>query len=124
MKHHTTVPLVLVVVAVVVSGCTHFQQTLIKDEITYRKTNPQNIRIYLSNQLPDKPYEEIGCIVADKEDPEAAVKFIKERAAEMGADAIMNCEVRVYTQVVVIIFIPVPAHSYIASGIAVKYTNM
>ncbi len=122
MKRPFTVQLLLVAV-LAVCGCTHFQQTLIKDEQTYRKTNAQNVRVYLSNQLPDQPYEEIGFVVADREDPEAAVKFIKERAAEMGADAVMNTEVRVYTQVILVIFIPVPAHSYIASGVAIKYTN-
>jgi hypothetical protein len=105
------------------AGCTHFQQTLIGDEQTYAPTKPEDVRVYLSTETPTRAYKEVGFIVADKDNPTDAVNFIKEKAAKMGADALLNCEVRVYTYVVLIIVIPIPIHSYIASGVAVKYTS-
>lgn len=105
------------------AGCTHFQQTLIGDEQTYPPTKLEDIKVFFSNESPDRKYKEVGYIVADKPKTDDAVKFIKEKAAQMGADAIVNCEVRVYTFVILFIIIPVPQHSYIASGVAVKYTN-
>jgi hypothetical protein len=113
----------LLVAAVLLAGCTHFQQTLIGDEQTYPPTNAEAIQVFFPNETPTKPYKEIGYIVCDKDKTKDAVDFIKEKAATMGADALLNCEVRVYTQVLLFVIIPIPIHTYIASGVAVKYTN-
>lgn len=106
-----------------VAGCTHFQQTLTGEEQTYAATRQQDVRVYFTPETPAKQYKEIGTIVAAKDDPADAVEFVKEKAAKMGADAVLNCEVRVHTQVLLLIIIPIPVHTYIASGVAVKYTN-
>jgi uncharacterized protein YbjQ (UPF0145 family) len=105
-------------------GCTHFQQTLTGEELTYKSTRPQDLFVYFSNEMPTMQYKEIGTIVASESEVKDAMNFIKEKAAKMGADALVNCEVRVHTSVIVIIFIPIPVHTYIASGVAVKYTNL
>ena len=123
MNTRTIVLSVLLAVALLASGCTHFQQTLTAEEHTYTATKTEDLRVYFVNETPAKQYKEIGVIVAAKDDPADAVEFIKEKAAAMGADALLNCEVRVHTQVLLLIFIPIPVHTYIASGVAVRYTN-
>ena len=115
--------LLVVIAGLAVAGCTHFQQTLTGEEQTYAATRQQDVRVYFTAETPAKQYKEIGTIVAAKDDPADAVEFVKEKAAKMGADAVLNCEVRVHTQVLLLIIIPIPVHTYIASGVAVKYTN-
>jgi uncharacterized protein YbjQ (UPF0145 family) len=124
MKQKIIMLSILLAVAVVAGGCTHFQQTLTAEERTYKATRPQDLFVYFSNEMPTMQYKEIGTIVAAENEPKDAMNFIKEKAAKMGADALVNCEVRVHTSVIVIIFIPIPVHTYIASGVAVKYTNL
>ncbi len=123
MNANKIVVLLLMMAGFVIAGCTHFQETLTADEQTYAATRPQDVRVYFTNETPAKQYKEIGYIVAAKDEPADAVEFVKEKAAKMGADALLNCEVRVHTSVILILIIPVPVHTYIASGVAVKYTN-
>ncbi len=123
MNAKTIVLSVLVAVALVTAGCTHFQQTLTGDEQTYTATKKEDVRVYFSNETPARQYKEIGYIVAAEDEPADAVDFIKDKAAKMGADALLDCEVRVHTYVILMIIIPIPVHTYIASGVAVKYTN-
>ncbi len=118
-----SIVLLVVVAGLAVGGCTHFQQTLTGEEQTYAATRQQEVQVYFAAETPAKQYKEIGTIVAAKDDPADAVEFVKEKAAKMGADALLNCEVRVHTQVLLLIIIPIPVHTYIASGVAVKYTN-
>ncbi len=115
--------LLIVVALMFLLGCTHFQQTLTGEEQSFSATKPENIEVYFSNAVPTRPYKEVGYIVAEKENTNDAVAFIKEKAASMGADALLNCEVKVHTLVIVIIIFPIPISNYIASGVAVKYTN-
>lgn len=124
MNAKTIVLSVLLVVVVMAAGCTHFQQTLTGEERTYAATRTEDVRVFFTNETPTKSYKEIGYIVAAENEPKDAVDFIKEKAATMGADALLNCEVRVHTQVLLFIIIPIPVHTYIASGVAVKYTNL
>lgn len=124
MNPRTLILPILFFVAVAADGCTHFQQTLTAEERTYTATRPRDIFMYFSNELPTAQYKEIGYIVAAKDDPADAVDFVKEQAAKMGANALVNCEVRVHTQVLFLLIIPIPVHTYIASGVAVKYTNL
>ncbi len=124
MKPRIILLSVSLAVALAVAGCTHFQQTLTAEERTYTATRPRDVFLYFSNELPTAQYKEIGYIVAAKDEPAEAVTFIKEQAAKMGANALVNCEVRVHTSVILIIFIPWPVHTYIASGVAVKYTSL
>jgi hypothetical protein len=115
--------LILIATSVFLVGCTHFQKTLIADEQTYPATNPENIKVFLSSETPKNTYKEIGFIVASKDNSKEAVNFLKDEAAKMGADALLNCEVRVHTSVMLFIFIPIPINTITASGVAVKYTN-
>ncbi len=123
MNTRTFVLSVTLAVMMVAAGCTHFQQTLTGEEQTYAATRQQDVQVYFATETPTKQYKEIGTIVAAKDDPADAVEFVKEKAAKMGADALLNCEVRVHTQVLLLIVFPIPVHTYIASGVAVKYTN-
>ena len=115
--------LILFITSVFLVGCTHFQKTLIADEQTFTETMPESIKVFLSSETPKNTYKEIGFIVASKDNPKEAVSFLKQEAAKMGADALLNCEVRVHTSVILFIFIPIPVNTITASGVAVKYTN-
>lgn len=106
-----------------VAGCTSFQQTLTGEETVLPGKNPEDVKVYLSSQALPHPYKEVGTIVTTLSSENDAVSFLKEKAAAMGADALMNLEVRVHTSTLVIIIIPIPVHHYIASAIAVKYTS-
>jgi uncharacterized protein YbjQ (UPF0145 family) len=109
----------------VLVGCTHFHQTLIGEEKTFPATKSQSIEVFLSNEAPVRDYEEVGYIVAQKGSEEAAIAFLKDRAAKMGADALLKCEVRVHRRLLIIIlFIPIFEDTYIASGVAIKYTDL
>ena len=123
MNSRTIVLLLFFIALVLLTGCTHFQQTLTGEEQTYAATRTQDVRVYFVNEKPAMQYKEIGYIVAAKDDPADAVEFVKEKAAKMGADALVNCEVRVHTQVLLLIIIPIPVHTYIASGAAIRYAN-
>jgi uncharacterized protein YbjQ (UPF0145 family) len=102
-------------------GCTQYQHTLIADEQSYPATSPEKIAVYFSSEKQSLAYKEIGAIsctqVAEATD---IVNKLKQKAAEMGADAILNCEVQ-------ITLIPgpfsIPVTYYTASGVAVKYTK-
>ncbi len=112
-----------ILASVLLAGCTPFQQTLIGDERGFPAKQPGDVKVFLASQTPPQPYKEVGAIVATESSEEAAVSFLQEKAAAMGADALMNCEVRVHTMVLLIIIIPIPEHKYTASAVAVKYTN-
>src|SRR5512135_2568441 len=107
MNSKAVLILVCVTALALLAGCTHFQQTLIGDEQTYAPTKPENVQVFFSNATPTRPYKEVGFIVADKSDTVDAVNYIKEKAALMGADALVNCEIRVHTFVALFIIIPI-----------------
>ena len=123
MNSRTIVLPVFISALLLLAGCTHFQQTLIGDEQTYAATKTEDVQVFFANETPTKPYKEVGYVVAADDKTADAVDFIKEKAAKMGADALLNCEVRVHTSVLLFIIIPIPMHTYIASGVAIKYTN-
>jgi len=105
-------------------GCTHFQQTLTGDEKTFPSTNPESIALYFPNESPQRSYNEIVYVIAEKGNTKDAIQFLKKNAAKMGADALVNCEVHVYRRLVVIIlFIPIFEDNHIASGVAIKYSQ-
>ena len=110
--------------AILQAGCTQFQQTLTASEQAFSPTQPQSIDLFFSNESPKHAYKEIGYIVADKGSSKEAVDFLKEKAAGMGADALVNCEVHVYHYLaMLIVFIPIFDDAYIASGVPVKYSQ-
>ena len=123
MSTRVIVPLISILLLVFIAGCTSFQQTLTGDEKVLTARQPAEVKVFLSSQTLPHSYTEVGEIVATLSSEEAVVSFLREKAAAMGADAIMNCEVRVHTAVIWIVIIPIPVHSYIARGVAVKYTN-
>ena len=107
----------------VVPGCTHFQQTLTGEEKAFPATNTENVQVFVPHAGPQRAFQEVGYIVAEENSEKKAVEFLKKRAAGMGADALIESEVLVYTYVVVFIIIPIPFNVYHASGIAVRYTG-
>jgi uncharacterized protein YbjQ (UPF0145 family) len=103
-------------------GCTSYQATLTNEERSYPATVADNVRIYFQGEkIPTAT--EIGHIVVLEDSEKKGVDFLKGKAAEMGADGLINVEVKIQTQVVFFVIIPIPIHSYFASGTAVKFTN-
>lgn len=92
---------------------------------TFPATKPEGIEVFFPNETPGQSYEEVGYIIARKGSEKDAMAFLKDHAAKMGADALLNCEVRVHRRlVIIIIFIPIFEDTYIASGVGIKYTNL
>jgi hypothetical protein len=117
--------LIFVLGWIVLPGCTQFHQTLIGDEKTFSATKPESIQIFFPNETPGQSYEEVGYIIARKGSEKDAMAFLKDHAAKIGADALLNCEVRVHRRlVIIIIFIPIFEDTYTASGVGIKYTNL
>ncbi len=123
MNAKQLVPFWGILVSVLLAGCTPFQQTLIGEEHRFPAKQPGEVKVYLASQTLPQPYKEVGAIVATESNEQDAVSFLQEKAAAMGADALMNCEVRVHTMVHIILIFPIPEHKYTASAVAVKYTS-
>jgi hypothetical protein len=105
------------------TGCTTFQQSLTGDEKTFPPRRAEDVKVFLASETLPQPYKEVGSIVVTLSNEKDAVSFLKEKAAAMGADALMNCEVRVHTFVVVVLIIPIPIHEYVATAVAVKFSD-
>jgi uncharacterized protein YbjQ (UPF0145 family) len=103
-------------------GCTPFHMTLTNEEQSSPPTSPEKIQIYFQGEITP-PAKEIGNMVVSGNSEKHGVKFLKEQAAKIGADAIINLEVKIETQTLLILFIPIPVNSYFVSGTAVKYIN-
>jgi len=103
-------------------GCTPYQATLTNEEQSYSATATEKIQVFFQgDKIP--PAKELGSIVVSGNSEKHGVEFIREQAAKMGADAVINLEVQIQTQTLIILFIPIPIHSYFVSGTAVKYIN-
>ena len=87
-----------------VVGCTPYQQTLTAEEKSYPVTNADSIKVYLPDAGPTRAYREISTVIVEKGDAKEAVQFMKENAARMGANAIIDCEVRVVRHLSFLIF--------------------
>lgn len=117
--------LVLISMSVLFSACIFSDHhTLTGDEILFPKTKKSDIVVFFSPDTPSNAFKEVGYVISVCDNEEDAVAFLKNRAADWGADAIINCEVRANAKIVMLlILIPTTEYSYIASGVAVKYTN-
>lgn len=123
MKLKMIVMFIFLLAVVSLSGCTHFQQALIGEEKAFPETKPENVEVFFSSDKPQHSFQEVSFIVVEENSEKEAVEFLKKKAASVGADALLNCEVKVFTYVVVFIIIPIPINSFHAAGVAVKYTN-
>ena len=101
-------------------GCTPYQQTLTAEEKSYPVTNADSINVYLPDKGPTRAYREISTLIVEKGDAQEAVLFMKENAARMGANAIVDCEVRVVRHLAFLFFYD---NRYIASGTAIVYQD-
>jgi hypothetical protein len=120
MKPRQVLLLAVLAGILAVVGCTPYQQTLTADEKSYAVTNADSIKVYLPDEEPSRAYREIGAVIVEKGDAQEAVSFMKENAARMGANAIVDCEVRVVRHLSFLIFYD---NKYIASGTAVVYQD-
>ncbi len=111
-------------VTLLFGGCTPFHQTLTGDEKTFLPNKKEKIEIYFSNEDPKQSYNEIGYIIAAKGNTKQAAEFLKEKAAKMGADGLINFETFVVRRLIaIILFIPIYDDIHIASGVAIKYSQ-
>jgi hypothetical protein len=114
-----SISLAVLMLGVFLIGCTSYQSTLTNEERSYPATVPEHVRLFLHGENTPTATE-IGQIVVLESSEKEGVDFLKAKAAEMGADGVVDVEVKVETQVVFIIIIPIPIHSYFVSGTAVK----
>jgi maltose-binding protein MalE len=103
-------------------GCTPYNATLTNEEQSYSATTTEKVQVFLQgDKIP--PAKELGSLVVSGNSEKHGVEFLREQAAKMGADAVIDLEVQIQTQTLIILFIPIPIHSYFVSGTAVKYIN-
>ena len=83
----------LFLLSTMLTSCYHsfYPQT---GAMIYPETYPENIKIYYGDI--DQEYIIIGSITADVVgDADAVVKYLKKKAAELGADAIIRAELNI-----------------------------
>jgi uncharacterized protein YbjQ (UPF0145 family) len=114
--------LLLLISALWLVGCTPYQATLTNDERLYPATAAERVQIFLQGETIPAATE-VGHIIVNEKSEEAGVKFVQQKAAEMGADGVINVEVQVQTHVLFVLVIPIPIHSYFVSGTAIKFAN-
>ena len=119
----TSIHLLVLVLGVWLTGCTPYQATMTNEERSYPATVPDKVQIFLQGETTPTATE-IGHIVVLGNSEKEGVEFLQRKAAEMGADAVINVEVKIQTQVVFIIIFPIPIHSYFISGTAMKTTKL
>jgi uncharacterized protein YbjQ (UPF0145 family) len=66
---------------------------------------------------------EIGEIIVLEDSEESGISYLQQKAAEMGADAVIGVEVKIQTRILFVL-LPIPIHSYYVSGTAVRYTAL
>ena len=103
-------------------GCTAYHMTLTNEEQSYRATSAEKVQLFFQGDTVPA-VKELGSIVVSGKSEKQGVQFLREQAATIGADAIINLEVKIQTQTLFILVIPIPVHSYFVSGTAVKYLN-
>lgn len=111
--------LLILILGLWLAGCTPYQATLTNQERSYPATVPEKVQIFLQGETTPAATE-IGHIVVSEKSEKQGIEFLQRKAAEMGADGVVNVEIKIQTRVVFIIIIPIPIHSYFVSGTAIK----
>ena len=111
--------LLMLVLGVWLSGCTPYQATLTNEERSYPATVPEKVQIFLQGETTPTATE-IGHIVVAENSEKEGIEYLQRKAAEIGADGVINVELKVQTRVVFFYIIPIPIHSYFVSGTAIK----
>ena len=114
-----SIHLLALVLGVWLTGCTPYQATLTYEERSYPATVPEKVQIFLQGETTPTATE-IGHIVVAEKSEKEGIELLQRKAAEMGADGVIDVEVRIQTRVVFIIIFPIPIHSYFVSGTAIK----
>jgi uncharacterized protein YbjQ (UPF0145 family) len=96
--------------------------TLTNEERSYPATDANKVQIFFQGEVIPKATE-IGEIVLIEHSEKEGIEYLQKKAAEMGADGVINVEVKVQTQTFFIIIIPIPVHSYFVSGTAIKISK-
>ena len=103
-------------------GCTPYQMTLTNAERSYPPTTADNVQLFLQGEkIPAST--EIGEIIVLEDSEKSGISYLREKAAEMGADGVVNLEVKVQTRILFVL-LPIPIHSYFVSGTAVRYAAL
>jgi uncharacterized protein YbjQ (UPF0145 family) len=114
--------LIVVVFGLNIAGCTPFHMTLTNEGRSYPATTTEKVQIFFQGEKTPSN-KEIGNIVAVTDSETKGVEFLREKAASIGADGITNLEVKIQTQVFIVLIFPIPHHTYFVSGTAVKFIN-
>lgn len=105
-----------------IMGCTPYHTTLTNEELSLPATSAEKVQLYFQGETTPSA-NEIGSIVVADNSEKKCVQVLREQAAQIGADAIINLEVRIQTQTLIFIIIPIPINTYFVSGTAVKFIN-
>jgi hypothetical protein len=89
MKKHFTAILMVLLGAVLLTGCAVVDVTKTAKG-HYDATNPNDVEILVTH--PDRPYEELGTVTASQFSPQETAKMhnaIRSKAAPLGANAVI-----------------------------------
>lgn len=81
-------------------GCAARTHTLTGRDLSlrYSPTAKEQVKIYFSSDIGQE-YTEIGYVAVEKgNDPEVVKDLLKEEAAKLGADAVINCQLGLVAQ--------------------------
>ena len=97
MKRHHLLKSTWVIALIAGSGCAASTYYLQDGARTYPKTDPAKVRIYAGESLKSR-YEVIGSVAVDVlGDTKDAQKELREKAASLGANAVIDTRVTVMT---------------------------
>src|SRR3989339_266524 len=85
--------LLLLVLGVWLTGCTPYQATLTNEERPYPATVPEKVQIFLQGETTPTATE-IGHIVVAEKSEMKGIELLQKKAAEMGADGVVNVEIK------------------------------
>jgi uncharacterized protein YbjQ (UPF0145 family) len=104
-------------------GCTPWQSTLTNEERSFPPTAAEKVQIFLQGESVPAS-KEIGHLVVIETSEKEGIAFLQKKASELGADGVINVEVRIETRVYFLIVFPIPMNSYVVSGTAIRTTTL
>ena len=115
-------PVIILIITIALAGCTPYQTTLTNAERAYPPTTAEKVQLFLQGETTPQ-LTEIGEIAVLDDSQKEGIAYLQTKAAEMGADGVINVEVRIQTKLLFIL-LPIPINSYHISGTAVKYAAL
>lgn len=103
-----------------ISGCTTTFHTLTNSEHQFEQTDAGKI-IITTNDKTTIASEEIGFISTTQTNIDVAKKILRNYAASIGGNALINFKISVVREYIYVLFIPIPVDRYVCRGTVIRY---